>query len=140
MELSSSLAFIENAIKFRELRKVFRYHSAQVQCWSANGVTYGDYSGVLSGDACKYLGQNLQRLAGPTPTFERIHHAVTMPFARLPCSNHMLGSRPGVFIVRPDQYQAMTEFSGMLATIGVVRLTFLESQADLAHHWVSQFH
>ena len=140
MELSNSLAFVSNLNKYQALRQVFSHHSAKVQCWRDKGVLHGDYSGVLSRDACKYLGENLQRLAGPMPTFEHLHHAVTMPFNQAPCLKHLYGAGPGCFIVRPDQYEMMTGLAGVLSASGVVRLTFLESQIHHAHHWISQFH
>ena len=138
--LSNSLVFIDNLARYREAAKVYTHHSARVQCWRDKGVLYGDYSGVLSLDACKYLGENLQRLAGPMPTFESLHRAVTMPFNKKPCLKHFIGTKPGCFIVRPDQYELMTELSGALAANGVVRLTFLESQIHHAQHWIAQFH
>jgi len=140
MPISPSIKFLENRAIFKRIEATFNYHSARVSCWTECGVTHADYTGVLSASASIYLGQNLQRIAGLTPTFESMHKAVTSPNLTEPCLKHLMGARPGCFIVRPDQYRMMTELSRLLATKGVTRLTFLESQIDHAHHWARQFH
>ena len=89
----------------------------------------------MTQEACKSLGRNFQEFSAGRGTIERIDGAVTSAFASDPCIAHMVGTRPGAYIVRPDQFEGMDTFARFLSTLGVVRSVWLPEHLNHAQDW-----
>lgn len=96
-----------------------------------------DYRGPLCRSAALHLGRYVRGLTGNDPLIERLNRSViltgTEPFQVREVS-YLVGTKPGAIICRPDQLETMTGFCEFLATIGVIRLAFLDDA--LAQDWL----
>ena len=118
-----------------QYEETFKHHSTLVRCHMGKHLAQGTYSGLMTQDACKSLGGSFQAFAAGHGTIERIDGAVTSAFHSEPCIDHMIGTRPGAYIVRPDQFEAMDAFARFLSTLGVVRSVWLREHFHHANGW-----
>jgi len=114
----------------------FSYYSATARTQKHDsGMFSAEYSGFFSSDAWVRIGQQVER--------ERMGASVSMDLAYKAthdCSDHMesvdfsylIGTPPGVWVVRPDQYDACSHIARRLAGMGVTRTVFLQSFELLA--------
>jgi len=113
----------------------YRYHSARVRCKSIDGRVHAKYSGPMSLGTCLHLGEKVVLHAGSRPTIECLCKALTMvQSGESPDVSYLVGSQPGCYVVRPDQYDLMLEFTGILSALGVRRMVFLDPA--VAQRWI----
>ena len=118
----------------------YRHHSAQVKCQPLNRALQAQYTGPMSLSTCLYLGALVRGFAGNRATLECVCKSLTMAHGGSnPDLGYLSGSAPGCYVVRPDQYDLMLELTGVLTALGVQRLVFLESEAQLAKGWLAAF-
>ena len=118
----------------------YRHHAAKVRCKIIGASLQAQYTGPMSLSTCLHLGSLVRRCAGHRNTVECVCKSLTMVGSGLnPDVSYLIGSPPGCYVVRPDQYDLMMEFSAILAGLGVIRLVFHESEQLLAKGWISAF-
>ena len=113
----------------------YNYHSARVRTRHASGVFIADYSGFFVPQAWERLGmQMMHERRRASVSVDKICAAAQDTNDRLDGINldYLRGSRPGVWIVRPDQFTTALHVSRRLAGMGVVRAVFLAAQEPLA--------
>lgn len=112
-----------------------RYHSAQLTCWNALGVAHGSYSGLMTQAACEYLGTLFYRQSRPQPSVVHLYPSITLPFSESHCVKNLLGTPPGCYVVRPDQFDQVLALTVLLRPMGVHRLVFLQEHLQIALQW-----
>ena len=124
-----------------EQRSVHRYCSATARCSDVSGVLTINYAGVINQAGFHRLDtETLQkRLAAPV-AFERMNYALTLPGDVVVCDDAWpVGTPPSAVIVRDDQYQQSMLFCVLLRARGILRLTFLQHQAEHALRWARRY-
>ena len=118
----------------------YRHHAARVRCQPVGRSLQAQYSGPMSLSTCLHLGALVRGFAGNRATLECFSKSLTMaPSGSNPDLSYLSGSAPGCYVVRPDQYDLMLEFTGILTGLGVQRLVFLDSEVQLAKSWLAAF-
>lgn len=115
--------------------KTYNHHSARVRTHHAGGVFIADYSGFFVPQAWIGLGmQTEHERRRASVSVDRVYPAVHDANDRLDqiSFDYLIGTRPGVWIVRPDQYATALHVSHRLAGMGVVRTVFLQALESLA--------
>ena len=119
----------------------FSRHAARARCVNLNGWVEAEYSGPMTMDTCTHLGRLVSGHAAGRSTIERLDKSMTMATKSTDLDiSHLYGSLPGCYIVRPDQYEGMQAFCALLSRVGVMRLTFVTSQYELALAWSQSSH
>lgn len=115
---------------------VYNYHSARVRTQlRADGVFIADFSGFFVPQAWAGLGRQVEReRRHASISVDRICLAAHDTDDRLcPVSfDYLVGTPPGVWIVRPDQHATALHVSRRLAGMGVTRTVFLQAFEPLA--------
>jgi hypothetical protein len=113
----------------------YNHHSARIRTHYVGGVFIADYSGFFVPQAWVSLGMQTEherRLA--SVSVDKMYPAAHDADERLDgiSFDYLVGTRPGVWIVRPDQQATALHVSRRLAGMGVVRTVFLRALEPLA--------
>lgn len=114
----------------------FAYHSACARTQQhPGGMHCAEYSGYFSPQAWAYIGAQIEReRMGASVSVDRVYAAVHDSSDQLESVDfdYLIGTPPGIWIVRPDQQAAALHISRRLAGIGVTRTVFLQEFEPLA--------
>lgn len=119
----------------------FRHHSAQARCSkiNASGLVRVDYFGSVTAGAYDALvAQVLRASAGASAIMARMDGSLTLMGDPLDVQSgvYSSGVPPACIVVRPDQLDFWQDYATALACIDVRCIIFLDSQLDLARHWL----
>lgn len=119
----------------------FSHHSALVRCRRINSgrVFVASWSGPLYFSAMESLRDQVADAAlGAQCLILRIDRALDLmgdsPSTRI--QSYRPGVAPGAIIVRADQYQPWADYADNMATKGIIRMVFLNSQLVQCQGWV----
>ena len=123
--------------------QTFRHKSAvlKLKPTCLEDVLHLDYFGVLSGSTIGSLWREAANHGESANALViRIDRAVLayQDMAEIAESQFRWQQMPGAIIVRPDQECEVREYCRQLASIGLLRLSFLEDELDLAYQWADQ--
>lgn len=120
--------------------EVIRYRTAEARCFASGRYWRADYAGLLTNDSAHVISRQILAKSAGRPTFERIDRAVTVFDGITPWEHlqYLRDSKPGVILVRDDQYEDTAAYCRMLAGMGVMRVPFFNSQMELAQDWLSR--
>lgn len=136
--MSASIDYVANRERFVKLQAEFRHHSARAVCVMRNGILQISYSGPITLKAIDVLESRVLPIRyGASAAIERMDTAMLAWAGPVNVSNENfpLGTPPSAVIVPEDQYDRTKEFCSLLARLGVLRMAFRPSQADLAREW-----
>lgn len=123
--------------------QTFRHESAvlKVKPTCAPDVLHLDYFGVLSGATLgKLWREAANHGSNANALVIRIDRAVLayQDMADIAESQFRWQQMPGAIVVRPDQEYEVREYCRQLASIGLLRLSFLEDELNLAYQWADR--
>ena len=123
--------------------QTFRHKSAvlKLKPTCLEDVLHLDYFGVLSGATIGYLWREAANHGEwANALVIRIDRAVLayQDMAEIAESQFRWQEMPGAIVVRLDQEEQVREYCRQLASIGLMRLSFLEDELDLAYQWADR--
>ena len=114
----------------------FTYYSALVRTsQDAKGLHIAKYAGFFTRAAWLDLGRQVARERRDAAAFiDLAYSAITDTSDAMQGMDfeHLRGARPGVWVVRPDQYADSRRLVRQLADLGVTRTVFLQAFEPLA--------
>lgn len=113
----------------------YNHHSARVRAHDVDGMFVADYSGFFVPQAWHRLGVQIESARRrASVSVDRLYSASHDSDDRLDgvSFDFLMGTPPGVWIVRPDQYATAMHVACRLAALGVIRTVFLQALEPLA--------
>lgn len=119
-----------------------RYKSAEA-IGEKNEIWEVGYTGIMSKDACVWLGRRVRALTRCCPVLERLDRAVLAVandhFYHVEDFAFLRDCPPGAITCRPDQFIETANWCMSMSAIGISRMAFLDTQLDQAQRWTAQF-
>lgn len=121
----------------------YKFNAAAVSCRRVGsfGVVEAEYSGPVGDVAFDYLRSCVLAAAKDTPALVlRMERALLMitEFLPRPRSTYEPNVVPGALVVPADQFEIYSGYARQLASEGITRVVFLESQLKLAYLWAER--